>query len=279
MDNCNIELSSYINTTGTGNGINFLSYFTNGKIKGIITHTRVSDFLSKYCTLASEDDNNDGDGLFIAEQVQSNKTPLIVNFNFKFHIDEDNDEPNLYDTSFLELVCHCIQSSQVELLQINANFQECICVVQETKTYQSNHELKINIRFQFPYCNIDHNFYTKTLKPLIIKKLRSKKVIKKLDESPIGDWEVILTDISDYLPLYRSRGLDNSPPYQVSHIYHFITDEQITEELEIKEFELKDVFQPSSHTWIHNRLISTDFLNTNVQLEYWLPLFLSCSFY
>ena len=115
------ELSKFINTTG-GNGVHYL-FYRNEKVKFNISHNKLPDFLSKYCEYAAEDEENDDDDneLCVAELIETNKMPLIVTFNLRFQCDEE-DEPSLYDEPLLELICHCIQTVQLELLQISQNY-------------------------------------------------------------------------------------------------------------------------------------------------------------
>lgn len=276
MEDLYHELKNFTNTADA-TGIPFLLYNQN-KIKIKVPYPKIPELLGKYCQYVSNniEDTND---FSIAEYVDSKKHPLIVNFQFRFENDnEDDDEPNFFNDNLIQTICYCIQSAQMELLQISPNYQECVCIVQETAPWMKNKEWCINVKFQFPYCVINQSFYTRSLKPNIIRKLRNENIMKYMEKSPIGDLNDMIFDIGEYLPLYGSIGLDQSPYYTLAHIYPIITKDNL-EQNNIIELDLSTSFQVVNHTWIHNGFISADFLAINVNIDHWLPLFLSCHFY
>lgn len=280
------QLSDLVRAAAITNGniVSGIPFMIIGKNKFEVAPTRLPDFIGGYCKLAYEDSNNESEGvgdtygLNLAEVICAPKLPLMINMQLKFNLEAENREyPNLYDDSFLVDTVSCIQNLQLDLLHINPNMSDLICLVMESSSWTTNNATSIMIKFHFPFCQIDRNYYSKTFRPCLIQELRKVKVINHLEYQPIGDWDNIIIEYTDSVPMFRSKGLDGQPPLQVSKIYGQIRDD--IEIDDIKELQLKDIFEPRNHSWIHLNAIPATFLAKNVELEYWYPLLLSISFW
>lgn len=281
------RLTEIIKNASTTNGITVsgipFTTISGMKTKFEVNATKLPDFITNYCALAQEDSTNESEnedipyGLNLAEIVTQQKLPLIINMQLKFDNSRNQEEPTLYDDTFLISVVYCIQNVQLELLNVQPNLMDLICIVMESKPWKSSNSIYVTIRFQFPYCQIDRTYYSKTFRNAINQGLRTSKVIQHLEIQPVGDWDSIIIDYDDIIPMYRSKGLENQPPCDVSHIYGVINTEDLDKSP--KEYSLSDIFQPRNHSWIHLHAIQASFLAKDVNLEFWYPLFLSISFW
>lgn len=272
----NVSISNSTNTTS----IQFCTFSSN-KNKLDISAAKIPDLIYGWCDLISKLDdceNEDEENtLFLGEVIVNNKLPLMITMNLKFQLD-DVDRPNLYDESFFLSVTHNIQKLQIELLDLKPTMSEIFCVVLETESWIVGGLTNINVRFHFPYCNLDRNYYIDKFKPKLIQSFRKNKIIDFLEHHPIGDWESILVDNVDIVPMYGSRGLNKEPHYSQVHLYEKIKEADIHFE-DHEDYPLLQTFNPENHTWIHTNVIKSDFLRADKDIKFWLPLFLSIHFW
>ncbi len=276
-------------------GISIASYTTLYGItkKFNVTPSKFGEYIDKYCYLAYQDEQEDQlDGipptsLCIAELVDGKTSlPLIGNFVFKFHVEEGEEDRGYYGENLPMSIIKCYQKAITDLLNISPEMSEYICCVTEGHSYRKGEFVKINMRIQFPFCQIDTRYYKKTFRPYVEKLLRQNQVMKAFEMQPIGDWGEIMIDFTDSVPMYRSTTEQGVPHLALTHIYYLIEDSHIENEL-APEISLKNVFKPSAHSFVHcGKIPLTDIPykpnddeDEDDFYKYWLPLFLSIHFW
>lgn len=283
----NISLSDIIRNVVVVNNTNTttIPFVTNtpNRSKFDVSVAKIPDLFKGWCDLINKIYNDDSDEdentLSLFEIVSTNKLPLTINMNLKFHLDEDiRERPNLYEEEFFLAVTHSIQKLQKELLELQPNMSDLFCLVLETESWVDNEITYICIKFQFPYCNLDRSYYNEIFRPKLIQNFRKNKILDYLVHHPIGDWETILDEPKDIVPMYGSRGINKEPHFTFVHLYPDIKEDDIKDD-ESKEIELVDYFNPKNHSWIHTGLIKPNFLNIEKDVDYWLPLILSINFW
>lgn len=255
--------------------------------------SKFGDFIDGYCQLAYEDVNMDeGDGiapmeLCIGEVVDTKSTlPLMGIFNFKFHVEEGEEERSYYGEDMPMRLVKCYQKAMTDLLEISSNMSEYLCCIQEGHSYRKGDYVRINLVLQFPFCQVDYKFLKRIFRPYVEKLLRSNRVIESFDTQPVGDWHEILSDPEGVIPMYRSVTETGIPHMALTHVYELVDDSHI-DALEGPELELKKFFVPSSHSFIYNGKVPRATVplepaedeDEDEFIKYWIPLFLSIHFW
>ena len=245
---------------------------------------------------ASEDDETLVDfkpfGHPVAEMISKRTIPVMVKMHIPFTLTLDQrNEPAIYDHGFVIKATSCIQSVLFSRLNIGPSFVELLTVVEESRlwstgpaqaagtTRDSSSLSYVDIRFTFPYCQVDVSYQRKKLLPEIIEALRQRKVMAALNIQPTADWPLIVQPIGDMIPLYRGKDDRNAAPMTLSHIYGVITDTDAeSEDVEEKELDIK-IFNPENFQYVFSKVTPATFLSKDVELKYWLPIFLSIHFW
>lgn len=264
-------------------GISFASLWGE-KHRFAVSREKLGEFLSGYCQLAVEDelvedetDNYQSLGLSIGEVAMKKEMPLIVGMSFKWRLDEkDREDPSLYGEDFIKACAYTIQRLMCEKLEISPNPSELACVVLETRPWHTGDTTFVEMRFQFPYAMVDSGYQQRAFRLALIKKLRESKVLNRLEKECLGDWDGIVQELSDVVPMYRSKDDGVKCPLGLTHLYNVLEEFHI-EQHDVKEAELEIIFKPSNHSFIWTKVVSGDILKNDIR--HWLPLFLSINFW
>jgi phage/plasmid-associated DNA primase len=239
---------------------------------------------SLYCEMVYKGKGN----YCFGERVEENM-PITVEATLTFN---DTGETEFYEQDFFMAFVQCIQDTLLELLDINGNHlsaKEMIAIIMEsTSTYISPIDQKNvcrSFRIQFPYCCVNTEFYQQKIRPRLIQLLRTKKVISKIKEQPLFDWDhekcPIIYQIKkrDAVPMYRSNREVDQPKMEVKHIFGRLTNENVNDK-DYESLEPSTIFPIQAHCDIENNIISkTIFEDNGDDFDYWLPLILSMRYW
>lgn len=262
---------------------NFIS--TNGiKANFGVNTEKMPNFLSDYCKMAEEDENNSEDdssgkrkyNLGICEELVRKAAPIVSVHFFKFNIKkEDMEGEDIIKKEFVLALVYSYQQVISETFNISVDTKELTAAVLETPVWFTKKVACFKIELRFPHCHFDKSYQKKQFKINIIDKLRENHVLSFLDMQPIGDWDQIIEDNGDYLPLYRSVTDSSVPPSSLTMIMGAMRNSKDLD----AEKDLSDVFEPNDHSYIHGGEISPDFLEEYKDVNHWIPLFLSAFFW
>lgn len=259
---------------------NFIS--TSGiKVNFGINTEKMPDFLADYCKMAEDDENEDGEdgkrkhNLGICEELVKKAAPIVAVHFFKFNIKQEDVEEDLIKREFILALVYSYQQVISETFNISVDTKELIAAVLETDVWFSKKVACFKVELRFPHCHFDKTYQKKQFKNNIIDRLRENHVLSFLDMQPIGDWDQIIEDNGDYLPLYRSVIDHSIPPSTLTLILGAMKNSKDSD----AEKELSDVFEPNDHSYIHGGEISPDFLDDYKDVNHWIPLFLSAFFW
>jgi hypothetical protein len=251
---------------------------------------KLSGFLGKYCELATKDED-EGDELCedyeyestdrfyqlnIGEVIKSSSYPVIGVHNFMFEAkEEDLENTVLFGQEFVNALVYSYQRAIAEVLNISASMKEFTAAVLTTPIWIEGRKVCFTIELRFPYCVVDKVVQRTKLRPKIITSLRLNNVLGNLAFQPVGDWDQIIMDNGTSIPLYRSNVEENSPPSKLTNIYSVMEG---IEDIDA-EIELEDIFRPEEHSYLQSGEITEEFLEEEEDVNCWIPLFLSISFY
>jgi len=293
--NMDPSLSDLVHTYSNLDGVSIASYTTlfGIKKKFNIPSSKFGEFIDKYSEISFSDEQEDeGLGvppreLCLAESFENkNSLPLIGNFVFKFQVEEGEEERSYYGEDLPMRIIQCYQKAMSELLFISKDMSEYYCCVLEGHSYRKGEYVNINLRIQFPFCQVDVKFIKKIFRPFVEKLLRQNKVSEAFETQPIGDWHDHIVDFENAVPMYRSTSEPNTPHLYLVHIYHLIDDSHIKSEIG-PSIELNAVFSPQNHSFIYNGKVPPGSVPLEMKegedvdefKRYWLPLFLSIHFW
>ena len=175
-------------------------------------------FWSGYCGLVDKKMNGDAPEPYAdmcLAKKPNNVMPVITKFTFRFHSNPngiDGWEP--YDDHFLHWLCHTYQSVISEFFDmVSETNLELTCAVLESTNHwyeddpsTNQRQMVMEVRLQFPYCHIDASIQNRFIRPRVIQMLCDGNIISKLQRTPIGDWENIIssTIVNEPVPMYGS---------------------------------------------------------------------------
>jgi hypothetical protein len=223
-----------------------------------------------------------GIGHSVCEVISKRTIPVIVRMKLPFILDlEQRRFPNLYGQNFISKVVWTIQNVLINKLFITSE-RELVTVVEESKLWSTEPPPKgitySNLKFTFPYCQVDVNYQRRKLTPTIVEALRQMKVMAELNIQPTSDWPAIVQPITDFIPLYRGKIEEMAAPMLLSQILGHITDDHLARDA-VRELPLSlEIFNPQEFQYVKNNAIPMEFLSKEVDLDHWLPLFLSIHF-
>lgn len=248
---------------------------------------KMAQFLTTYCQLAEEDERFlDVDNpcrrkhsLCISEKLNKNTSPIVVTHFFQFSLEKKDDV--FISSKFMNGLIYSHQQAIKQVFNISSEMNELTTAVLKTPMWKFGRIDNCMIELRFPYCQVSRNIQKTSLKTAIINKLYDNNVLSLLDIQPIGDWDQIIIRPRDnqadenFLPLYRSTNDISCPPSKFSHIMGAMKSIKDGD----AEMQLEDVFNPADHTYIRSGEIDKNFLDSNKDINYWIPLFLSAYFY
>jgi phage/plasmid-associated DNA primase len=240
--------------------------------------------------LISADTNSQIDSqLCLSERLPAETAPLISTLLLKFQIDDEDDgnwEP--YTDEFLHTLCKVYQQVLYDYFRVESENQlELLVVILESKTHWFEHDqdtglkyMVTEIRLQFPHSRIEIELQHKLVRAKVIQLLRNQNVMAKLQRQPVADWEQIISSNVTREPvlMYGSTETPQRPKLAMTHIWSWVTEEMLEEEMEPEELALRDVFFPQNHSHVLSNTVNSS-LFADQEPEYWLPLFLSVGYW
>uniref|UniRef100_A0A6C0AF35 SF3 helicase domain-containing protein n=1 Tax=viral metagenome TaxID=1070528 RepID=A0A6C0AF35_9ZZZZ len=247
-----------------------------------VIQPQMNDFIVDYCKMAYDDEKMElqGDkkvGLNLGEVATLNTLPLMINFNMIFDCKMEEcafgtTTEDYYEDDFLISVTQVIQEIMIEKLIISKNNSELLCCVLESEPAKFNGNIYINLKFHFPYCQVDKKFQSDVMIPSVIEKLRENKIIEHMHIHPIDDWKKIILPSKNVIPLYRSKSEQHTNPLKLTRIYPIVEKKAKCEELILEDF-----FNPENYSLIKKNILS-DTIFVNLELKGWITLLLSIYF-
>ena len=266
------------------------SNYTFGFLHGVkstfgISTEKMPKFLKRYCEMASEDEKESGVevddrlyGLNIGEELTRKTSAIVCTFFFRFNLNkEELENINLFDENFIKAIVFSFQRAMAELLNISAEMREFTTVILETPTWTQKNTTCFIIELRFPYCVVDRIVQKTKLKTEVMNNLRRNNAFTYLAVQPMDDWEDIIQENGNFLPLYRSCIDASLPPHNLRNIYSVMDNIDDGD----AEKQLEDVFDPMTHTYLREEEITPDFLDEDEEddIDKWIPLFLSAYFW
>lgn len=254
----------------------------NVNVKFGINTEKMPNFLSDYCKMAHDNVNESDEStgkrkynLGISEELVKKAAPIVAVHFFKFNIKQEDMEEELIRREFILALVYSYQQVISETFNINIETKELTAAVLESEPWFSKKIACYKVELRFPYCHFDKSYQKKQFKSNIIDRLRENHVLSFLSMQPIGDWDQIIEENTDFLPLYGSTTDPNIPPGTLSYIFGAMKNSKDSN----AEKELADIFEPSDHSYIHGGEITSDFLEEFKDVEYLIPLFLSAFYW
>ncbi len=222
--------------------------------------------------------NENKDGNFCLAEFPKERIPIIANLTLKFHPNGNNAETYGYD--FLLSVIYCFQQSMLKVLNISDSAVELICCVLESAEYIEDNLIISKFRLHFPYCKTESSVQTRLLRPEVLKLLRTENVNSLLVQEPVNSWENIIDPLSVEIPcmMYGSSNIPNSPKLVLEYMFHRIEQENI-DTTQAQILELSQTFFPENHQHVQNGIVSANMFAGDKDKDFWLPMFLSVSYW
>jgi phage/plasmid-associated DNA primase len=270
---------------------NNYSHFTyNDNKRWLIDSSKLQQFWLEYCSLIFA-----GRGKYtIGERINREykyPPPVISLISLSFER-SDSDIDFLYDEKVIVAMIICHQIAMSELLNMSCENDYTCVVLKSEAPYYDDHHIYFDIRLQFPYCKVDANYQLRVLRPRIISLLRKYNVLKKLDYSPIGDWDSILdpTILQNTLPLHKSVKNMKQSHLDYDTIYGLLNFNHMNgEDSDVPVLKLMDAFNPACHQdcvasfepqfFIKYAIEYKEIHGEDLDFTFWLPLFLSAGYW
>jgi len=249
-------------------------------------------FWKEYCDIFQSISNGRSSGyLNVAEKV-GKYCPIICDCTIKF---QRADSPGFSNSSWtdkliIELI-YAYQRSIEDCLTIDTacNDIEYYAVVMTEDHIDSEGFATYFYRIQFPFCRVEPIVQKRLIRSKVISYLRKRNVLSFFPESPIGDWDTMIssTNTDEYVNLYGSINSPGKKYFQVnSDIFERITIQDMENNnlkvLPIEEIMVTDsLFRPQEHSYVTNGLIpanSAFFDMLEEEIMYFIPFVLSINF-
>jgi len=244
--------------------------------KWSIPDVNCETFWRSYCNLVDQKE----DGNYCLAEMPRKHMPIMADFTLKFHpLEGMNGNIETYGYDFILSVVYCYQQAILRVLHISDQAPELICCVLDADEYVEDNMIVSRFKLHFPYCKTEAAIQTRVLRPLVLQLLRSEKVISRLSHEPINNWETIIDPFTAENPcvMYGSSVAPNIPKLKLEYIFYRIEQENIDTNY-TQTLELSDVYKQQNHDHIQKGIVrSSIFVDT--ELDLWLPMFLSISYY
>ena len=242
--------------------------------KWCIPDENCESFWKSYCELI----DTKKDGNFCLAELPKERGPIIADFTLKFHPLGNNTET--YGHDFILSVVYCFQQAILRVLHIKDFCNELICCVLESDEYVEDNLIISKFRLQFPYCKTLASVQTRLLRPLVLQILRTENVISRLVHQPVNNWETIIDPITADNPciMYGSSVREDIPKLELQYIYHRIEQENIDND-NTRQLELEQVYFTQNHEHVQNGIVRASMFAGDIDIERWLPMFLSISYW
>ena len=271
MDAGLLELLRKTTTEDGGISTHITTYGPNKK--WCVRDNEYTSFWYTYCDLIF---NSPSDNYCLAEQPKTHM-PIIADLTLKFH-PLNNSET--YSYNFVLAVVYCYQQAILNVLNISESCAELICCVLESDDYVEDNLVVSRFRIQFPYCKTLSSVQNRLLRPYVLKLLRTENVKARLNNEPVNEWENIIDPCSAEQPcvMYGSSILNTIPKHQLEYIFYKIERDNI-DSGNARILDLDQVFFLNNHETVLNGMVQATIFNNKQDPEFWLPMFLSVSYY
>ncbi|MFK5970575.1 MAG: hypothetical protein QM487_10705 [Candidatus Marithrix sp.] len=284
MDASLLDLLQDTATESSDENYTHLTYY-GPKTKWVVPFDNQSSFWEKYCELISTNnfESEPQNSICLAEAPRST-APIIGKFTFKYQLDYD-DTSTLYDVEFLYHLCHVYQTVIEEYFDFQSPKEQKLelvaCIFESTDSwtdYDSEYHYT-EVMIQFPYSKIDIRSNSNLVRDRVIQLLRKDNIMSKMNRSPIGDWEEILSsmDVNTPIPLYGSNDNPCKSTLELKCIWKDIDIEQI-QEYPPENFSVDECFV-FRHFDIDQGSMDENLFEEHDDVEFWLPLFLSTGYW
>lgn len=251
-----------------------------------IKEDKLSEFWRGYCRLL--DDNFDRN--FSLAEVPTEIMPIVVDFLFRFPMDDSGDEP--YGNELVYLLVQICQEEIGKMFNVvSEDKTEYICCYLESENMweesSTNESFNcIKIRLQFPFCHVNAELQETRLRPNIIQRLNICNAQNLFPSPPKGTWDDIVCRnvTTSPLTMYGSSEFEFQPKLHLNHIWPLITLEQFNafsddDLFDIEELDWKYLFNTQNHVHDQKRLINRNIFLDSDDTEYWLPFYLSIGYW
>jgi phage/plasmid-associated DNA primase len=237
-----------------------------------ITPENLTQFWRGYCN--SADRLNSPFGL--AERSYD-IMPVIANCTIKFSLEGLPPIHELYDEDLIRAVVYCYQQALIETLQLSDDKYELICVILQSERARFQDGLvRVDLRFQFPYCKVHVSTQSRVIQPKVIQLLQRYKVLARFRWIPTTDWEGIIDPMGPQEPVVMYKSIrPGQPKLVLTSIYGQI--ESLDQPARMVE--LTDAFRPLNHSHVQQGLVDRSMFDDVTDINHWLPMFLSVHYW
>lgn len=263
----------------------YTHYTTYGpESKWAVNDQYLSEFWDEYCSIIYTDMMNEEDlnDKCLAE-LPTNVIPLIQEFTFKFQ-DDDDDNWEPYDDQFLAHICFLYQEMLIKYFNVPEKKVLMSVILESNEHWEEEDEhgnyMLIKVRIQFPNARIDVKTQDTFIRKEMISILRKNNLLSEMNHQPIGDWDTIMTKNISTTPvmMYGGSTSQTIPKLKLIHIWDKISQEMIDDREEPGELAVSEAFIHKNHEHVRNKTVDRSIFKTDVDADYWLPLYLSLGY-
>jgi len=256
--------------------------FLNGnKERFSVANEKTTQYWEAYCDAIAKDEKQ-----CIAE-LNNGNGPIVLHFTFTFpNVDTQFQSGNQHregakdpiNEDFITSIVSIVQASMLALMLVKESYYFLCCVCKSEPSLDTEGNLSIHVNLSFPFCVCDNTWQVKELRPHIIKNFRMTNPYSKIESLPLGDIENFIDPEIPvvYTPLYGSVKNFGDSTATLYNIYQYISPDN---NHVIKQELSQDIFVASNHSDYAKGALSTDFVNSNKPISYFLPLFLSSAYW
>ena len=256
------------------------------KVKFSILPQKMDEFFAEFCEMCEEDARVEGSdespnyhliGHPIAEVITKTTIPVMFHLIFPFVSDDDGTE--FFKERFLLDFLAIVQSVILSKVEIDPSFYQLISTYECSPVWNNNGTSYIQMRVMFPYCHVDTMYQRGRFRDAILESLNRSHLFDQLYHRPTVGWKDILKEIGESIPMYRGKYTLDEAPMSFEGAYHVITQEILASGY-VEPLQLAtNVFNPETYQYVHQGTTSKAFLSKDVDLDYWIPMFLSIYFW
>lgn len=265
----------------------FSIYNTNQR--WFIPTNNLGNFFKDYCeyikdVVVEENDSKPNNQLAIGGLLEKRSTdmPIVLEINLKYE-----EEPSIaYDELFVRKIISIIQNAiliKYSLTDYSDPDLLLSCIYTETQQPVIIAEKKkknyiYQIRLYFPFMRVEVKSI-EDLRKEVVTLLRQKNVLRLLDCTPIGDWDLIIRAFTNnQIPLYGCSEKPEYPPCIFNSAFGNISDWMNDDEAleDCTTIELEDIFDFEDHALISTNVVDESIFEELDKSEL-LPFFLSIS--
>ena len=247
-----------------------------------IQDQNLTKFYDGYCSIVTEQIENEEEPNLCLAEIPGNIMPLIQEFLFKFEDEEVDEEEGWepYTDNFLGWLCYLYQNILIQYFNI-VDENVLMVVVMESVDHWFEYTptgkvFVVKVRLQFPNARIDVKSQENFIRNEMITLLRKNNIMSKMERQPIGDWDTImLKSTKTPVMMYGSSSAKNIPILKIVHIWEKITKLMMDESYEPGEIEIEDAFNMNLHEHVRNGTVDVGIFKSEVLENHWNPMYLS----